>query len=82
MYTITDEARLYEFAPFTIVPFQCSASYSITVDPPEGGIAVSLNNIPSSPSIQFEYSKDLNLSGNTFKEYKITVRGEAGLTSK
>ena len=72
-YTITDEEKLYQVPRFTPDPSWCQVSYSYNLVDTSVQSAIDFDEDENVRTFCFEYSDDLDLCGDSSKDYTIEV---------
>ena len=87
-YTLTGFSETYKIDPFTVTPRGCSIDYSYEVEEIDGSgettnieQLISFNDDEASRTFSFFYASDLKPAGDTFREYKITIKAVSGLVA-
>jgi hypothetical protein len=63
---------------YTADPVWCAITYNYSITTPDGDAAVTFDLTTTIRTFSFSQETDLSLSGATFKDYTITVTGQAG----
>ena len=79
-YIITQDVVSYQASAFTPTPAWCAITYSYTISEVEAEAAIKFG--PANGIFHFSYESDLSLSGETSKDYEITVKGQVGTETK
>lgn len=75
-YTITESSFTYQVPGYVSSPVWCAITYTYTITDVAGDAALTFDS--TTRTFTFSQVDNLSLSGPTFKDYVITVTGQAG----
>ena len=77
-YTITDDKQTYTIPVSTPVPSWCAITYTYTVTGNAGQAITFTTTDPTTPTFDFLFSSNLDLSGSDSTDYTVTVTSTIG----